>query len=86
MTMNTQYFCKQARRRSLVLAQTPPALNGIDYLEVAHGDQTTLLVHFLFPLPGQGIAPLARVGARQELGPVGLRFRANQNSRSDVRL
>jgi hypothetical protein len=51
--MSTQYYCRQARRRALVLGQAKPALNGIDYLEVADGDQTTLLVHFLFPLPGQ---------------------------------
>jgi hypothetical protein len=29
-----------------------PVLNGIDFLEVSPGDQTTLKVFFLFPLPG----------------------------------
>ncbi len=49
--MGTQYRCKSEGRRQAVLqAKT---LNGIDYLEVASGDQLTLAVHFLFPVSGQ---------------------------------
>jgi hypothetical protein len=53
--MSTQYFCNKPRRRALVLegSSGKPVINGIDYLEVAPLDQTTLSVHFLFPLPGQ---------------------------------
>jgi hypothetical protein len=54
--MTTQYSCSKPQRRAQVLDARQngnPVLNGIDYLEVAPADQTTLLVHFLFPLPGQ---------------------------------
>lgn len=49
--MDTQFRCKNERRRDAVAAQT--ALNGIDYLEVASADQMTLEVHFIHPLPGE---------------------------------
>lgn len=51
--MNTQYRCQNEKRRRLVKDQTPPKLNGIDYLEVASADQKTLRVFFLHNLPGQ---------------------------------
>jgi len=47
----TQYRCGSDRRRRLV--RESALLNGIDYLEVAPG-QETLRVHFLHPLPGSG--------------------------------
>ena len=49
--MTTQYLCKNERRRAIVRDLTPPELNGIDYLEVDPGDQKTLVIHFLHPLP-----------------------------------
>src|SRR5262249_13641549 len=52
LNVATQYSCKKPQRREKVLAQSKPALNGIDFLEVLP-TQTRLLVHFLFPLPGQ---------------------------------
>jgi hypothetical protein len=59
--MTTQYSCSNPQRRTKVRDARKngnPVLNGIDYLEVAPGDQTTLLVRFLFPLPGsQGAVP-----------------------------
>lgn len=51
--MATQYLCKNERRRAILRDLTPPVLNGIDYLEVDPGDQKTLVLHFLHPLPGQ---------------------------------
>jgi hypothetical protein len=58
--MTTQYLCKNERRRAIVRDLTPPELNGIDYLEVDSGDQKTLVIHFLHPLPGQpGAVPPA---------------------------
>jgi hypothetical protein len=58
--MTTQYLCKNERRRAIVRDLTPPELNGIDYLEVDPGDQKTLVIHFLHPLPGQpGAVPPA---------------------------
>jgi hypothetical protein len=53
--VTTQYSCSKPLRRTQVRTATVngnPVLNGIDYLEVSPGDQTTLSVHFLFPLPG----------------------------------
>ncbi len=57
--MATQFRCENERRRNAVRfpddgAGNPiaPAINGIDYLEVA-ASQRTLLVHFIHPLPGQ---------------------------------
>ncbi len=53
--MTTQYSCSKPLRRTQVLTARSngnPVLNGIDFLEVSPGDQTTLNVHFLFPLPG----------------------------------
>ena len=53
--MTTQYSCSKPLRRTQVLTAREngkPVLNGIDFLEVTPGDQTTLNVHFLFPLPG----------------------------------
>ena len=53
--MSTQYSCQKPQRRAVVLAgdsKGKPVLNGIDFLEVS-GDQTTLFVSFLFPLPGE---------------------------------
>ncbi len=58
--MTTQYLCKNERRRAIVRDLLPPVLNGIDYLEVDPGDQKTLVIHFLHPLPGQpGAVPPA---------------------------
>ena len=58
--MATQYQCKNERRRAEIrnLRQTNgrSPLNGIDYLEVA-SDQTTLVVHFLHPLPANTLKP-----------------------------
>ncbi len=58
--MGTQYRCNNAGRRQAVASQkTPPAINGIDYLEVEvdgeHG-KSTLKVHFIFNLsvPSKG--------------------------------
>lgn len=54
--MGTQYFCKNERRRALVRQAVDgggnPILNGIDYLEVG-ADQSTLVLHFIHPLPGE---------------------------------
>jgi hypothetical protein len=57
--MPLQYHCGTPRRRHAVREPVdpggnpvPPALNGIDLLEVVP-DQTRLAVHFLHPLPGQ---------------------------------
>lgn len=54
--MATQQHCGNETRRNAVRsargADGRPALNGIDFLEVA-ADQRTLHVHFLHPLPGQ---------------------------------
>ncbi len=54
--MSTQYSCKNLNRRAAVLTARDthgnPVLNGIDYLEVTSGDEKTLTVYFLFPLPG----------------------------------
>lgn len=47
--MNTQYICKNEKRRGLV--GNLATLNGIDYIEVASVDQKTLEVHFVNPLP-----------------------------------
>src|SRR5271165_7414618 len=51
--MATQLMCTKDQRRKDLLKQSPPSLNGIDYIEVASADQKTLALHFLFPLPGQ---------------------------------
>ncbi len=55
--MGTQYHCGSERRRELVRsavgADGLPVLNGIDYLEVAVADQTTLELVFIHPLPGE---------------------------------
>ena len=57
--MATRFRCKDERRPEQVRFPvdsagnpTPPAINGIDYLEVA-ASQRTLLVHFIHPLPGE---------------------------------
>ncbi len=54
--MNTHYKCKnEGRIRELSLLKDSdgkPLLNCIDYLEVDPADQTLLLVHFLYRLPG----------------------------------
>ena len=47
--MDTQYFCENKKRRDLV--RDVPALNGIDFIEVASVDQKTLAVTFLHALP-----------------------------------
>lgn len=49
--METQFRCKNERRRTSVEEQT--AINGIDYLEVASLDQKTLKVYFIHNLPGE---------------------------------
>jgi hypothetical protein len=49
--METQYQCKNLRRRDAVAGQD--TLNGIDFLEVAGEDQKTLKVFFVHPLPGE---------------------------------
>jgi hypothetical protein len=53
--MTSQYSCQKPLRRARVLAARSggnPVVNGIDFLEVATGDQKTLNVSFLFNLPG----------------------------------
>lgn len=49
--MDTQFRCKNERRRTSVEEQT--AINGIDYLEVEPLDQKTLKVYFIHNLPGE---------------------------------
>lgn len=53
--MNTQYRCKNERRRDQVRKQLAadqrPLLNGIDYLELS-SDQKTLVVYFIHDLVG----------------------------------
>jgi hypothetical protein len=48
----TAFACESDRRR-VIVGDHGSAFNGIDYLEVVTGDQLTLAVHFLHPLPGQ---------------------------------
>lgn len=48
------YVCSDDGRRRALLAQVSPALNAIDYLEIASADEATLAVYFLFDLPGGG--------------------------------
>lgn len=51
------------RRLQLLREQTlPPALNGIDYLEVASKDQRTLKLVFVFPVSGLSVAHCRIVG------------------------
>jgi hypothetical protein len=58
--MRTQYFCRSARRvAALRDLASPPALNGIDFLEVEDG-QTTLTVTFVHDLDIVPTAPLTR--------------------------
>ncbi len=56
MSMATQYYCQNLRRRALIRdtrdGDGNPILNGIDYLEVSD-DQKTLYVYFIHNLPGQ---------------------------------
>lgn len=42
--------------RTTVGSDGKPVLNGLDFLEVATPEQTTLHVHFIHPLPGQANA------------------------------
>ncbi|MBS0181078.1 MAG: putative baseplate assembly protein [Nitrospira sp.] len=53
----TQIHSEVDLRRTLVRTKVgsdgKPVLNGMDFLEVATPDQTTLQVHFIHPLPGQ---------------------------------
>ncbi|HSE60043.1 MAG TPA: putative baseplate assembly protein [Nitrospiraceae bacterium] len=57
MSAVTQIHSKIDLRRTDVRTKTgsdgKPVLNGMDFLEVATPEQTTLQVHFIHPLPGQ---------------------------------
>jgi hypothetical protein len=57
--MQTQYFCKAERRVAMLrdLAGSPPALNGIEFLEV-DDRQTLLVVTFVHDLASAPPAPL----------------------------
>jgi hypothetical protein len=58
--MRTQYSCRSERRVAAVRdLASPPALNGIDFLEVEDG-QTTLIVTFVHDLSVVPTAPLTR--------------------------
>ena len=46
----TSYYCATPRRRDEV--RNAASLNGIDYIEVAPGDQRVLLVHFIHAVAG----------------------------------
>ena len=51
------------RRLQLLREQAlPPALNGIDYLEVVTKDQRTLKLFFVFPVSGLSAAHCRIVG------------------------
>jgi Baseplate J-like protein len=45
-------------RRTALLAQAPPTVNGIDFVEVDPTDNTTLIVHFVFNLPTAATDPV----------------------------
>ena len=49
--MSQQFRCNNPGRKNA--AKKAKVLNGMDYLEVASGDQKTIHVYFLFNLPGQ---------------------------------
>jgi hypothetical protein len=57
MSPVTQIHSEVDLRRTLVRAKVgsdgKPVLNGMDFVEVATREQTTLHVHFIHPLPGQ---------------------------------
>lgn len=57
MSPVTQIHSEVELRRTLVRTTVgsdgKPVLNGMDFLEVATPEQTTLQVHFIHPLPGQ---------------------------------
>lgn len=57
MSPVTQIHSEVDLRRTLVRATRgsdgKPVLNGMDFVEVATAEQTTLQVHFIHPLPGQ---------------------------------
>ena len=66
--MVMRYYCKYDGRRKILKDPDPnrPKVNGIDYLEVAGADQTTLEIYFLFELPGTMTVENVRIedGAR----------------------
>jgi hypothetical protein len=51
-----RYSCCDEDRRDLLLASGPPDKTGIDYVEVMHGNPTTIDVYLVRPLPLPGAA------------------------------
>jgi hypothetical protein len=67
--METQFFCKNERRRDVIRNQNPKSINGIDYLEVVSQDQKTLNLFFIHPLPGEigQVPPIATALTKENI-------------------
>ncbi|MEZ4734065.1 MAG: putative baseplate assembly protein [Caldilineaceae bacterium] len=87
--MGVQYFCHNERRRQAL--QGHLTLNGIDYLEVLHGDapagspaQRTLLVHFVNPIATPLTGSNVQIIGGVRVTPIGVTWAEGATNADDL--